>query len=233
MIAPMDIKQSVVVITGGDSGLGKALVDVFRFAGANVFACSNRKSDQISLVDVTDERAVKKFISGVYSKYNRIDIVINNAGYCHPLNSLEDIDFNQFKKCIDTNIGGVFNVIKETLPIMTKQNSGIIINIASGAALRAHPKLPVYSASKAAVLSLTQAVARDLQERKSKVVCLAVSPGGINTAMRANLFGEKDSQAQQAPGAVANLILDLASGRAQVKSGDNVIIRNGKIVDVI
>ena len=98
------------------------------------------------------------------------------------------------------------------------------------AGVRAVPRLSAYSASKFGVLALTQAIAKE--NEASKIKCIAVSPGGMNTEMRSKLFGRKDAVKQQSPDFVADKIFKIANDKIKLSSGENIIIRHGKITGI-
>ena len=98
------------------------------------------------------------------------------------------------------------------------------------AGVRAVPKLFADSASKYGMIAMTQCLAKENSDTSLK--CLTICPGGMNTEMRAALFGEKDAQKQQSPDFVASVILDIVEDRFPVASGSDVVIRHGKIFAV-
>jgi 3-oxoacyl-[acyl-carrier protein] reductase len=218
---------SVAIVTGGSRGLGHALVQALRSAGVQVEAPTR------TTVDVRDGAQVHAFVADVLHRHGHIDILINNAGWSEGLSSLEDIPEDVMNRCIDTNVKGVFHCLHAVFPIMKKQKNGFILTICSRAATRAHPLLPVYSASKFAVRGLTQAVARLCKEENLPIHCLSISPGGIDTEMRAAMFGEEDSRQQQTPMAVATIILRYLQGDLDIPDGSDVQIVQGQIDRII
>lgn len=214
----MELTQSVAVVTGGSRGLGKAIVEALRAEGMIVEAPAQEA------VDVRSFTSVHTWISDVYARRGRIDILVNNAGWAEPPALLEDVSEEDFDRCMDTNVKGIYNVLHAALPLMKKQKKGLIINIASRAGNRAHPTLSIYSASKFAVRGITQAVARECSEAGSFVTCISVSPGGINTHMRTMLFGKENSDRQQKPEVVAALIVRYLRGDVDFSNGSDVQI---------
>jgi len=238
----MDMKNKVVVITGGGKGLGKELSKVLAEEGSKVVICSRNK-DELSKIcreiankngfceyfvtDITEKSQVDRFINDIITKHKKIDVLINNAGYVHNWEAVEDITEDELESSFKTNVYSIFYFLKRVKPIMKKQNEGAIINISSMAGKRGVPNLSAYSASKFAVIGLTQAVAKELKD--TGVYCISVCPGGMNTGMREKVFGAVDAQKQQDPKFVANVIKDVLYGRIKVPHGGDIVIRHGKV----
>lgn len=241
----MKYKGKVVLITGAGQGLGKALAETLGREGARVFICGRDKSklkhvcDAITrkhgrcdyfLVDVTRKEEVEKFVDAVCRSIGKIDILINNAGTIHPKKFIEKITEKEYEACMKTNTNSVFYFMRKVIPLMKKQNAGMVINISSGAGKRGHGQLSAYSASKFAVLGLTQSAAWEL--KGTNVSCIAVCPGGMNTPMRKKVFGKKDSLNQQHPKAVADVVKKIIEGTIQVPNGGDIEIRGGKVTAI-
>ena len=219
----MNMQGAVIAVTGSSRGIGKAIVDVFESAGATVIGSVKET------VDVRDSTKVQQWIDGIVQEHGHIDVLVNNAGVSHEWLLLDKIAMKDFQHVIDVNVHGVFHCIHAALPYMKKQNSGWIINIASRAGSRASPYMSGYSASKYAVIGLTKALGKELQELDSHVRCISVSPGGVDTDMRKMLFGEKDSLAQQSPEVIANTLLQILSEQLSVHNGDDIQIVDGEV----
>ena len=143
--------QKVIVVTGVSQGLGEALVHEFAAAGHIVSGCCRREHavDRLSLqyptcmfhvVDVTDKISVSKWREDVLSIHPRIDLLINNAGVAEELALPWDIPHATFDSVIDVNVKGVFNVIKQFMPAMLKQEHGNVVNISSGLGRSTNPE---------------------------------------------------------------------------------------------
>lgn len=231
-IMGLTLKNKVVVITGGSSGLGKAAAGYFAKIGAKVEICSNDKKTLINacdytLVDVTIQDNVHSFVKKVLAKHKKIDILINCAGWIFKPKAIEDVSNEEYDRCFDTNTKSIFLFSRAVLPIMKRQKSGMVINITSTAGIRANPFFAIYSASKFAVRGLTQAIGKSLAG--SDISYLSVAPAGMNTPMRRKLFGAKDAKIQQDPQAVAKIIADIALKKIKVPNGGEVVVRDGKI----
>jgi NAD(P)-dependent dehydrogenase (short-subunit alcohol dehydrogenase family) len=241
----MELKDKIVVVTGASRGLGAAIAEILAASGAKVVMCARSKSDldavtkiisssggvcESQVVDVTKSSEVEKFIAATVKKHKAIDVLVNNAGAVTPIKNAELVSYDEYRTCMQANVDSVFYFIKNVLPVMRQQNSGLVVNVSSGAGKRAHPGISVYSASKFAVEGLTQAVARELEQTGIK--CFALVPAGINTGMRAALFGKGDAERQQSPVAVAGILKDIILGKIAVPNGADVFIEGGTVTGV-
>lgn len=236
--------NQVVLITGAGSGLGLSLAEKFVSRGDLVYGVtrtkchwkqarmrvSSKNKFHLFQIDVTSESNVKQFIRRVHEKAGKIDIVINNAGHANGLKRTEEHTLAEFQKHLSGNLLSTFFVCKSVIPILRKQRSGKIINISSMAGKRAVPRLSAYSASKFAVLALTQSIAKENLEAGFE--CITVCPGGMNTEMRAEMFGQEDAYQQQSPDFVADKILEYVDGRLSIPSGGDIVIRHGQITAI-
>jgi 3-oxoacyl-[acyl-carrier protein] reductase len=224
----MKLQGAVIIVTGASRGIGKALVTVLQKEGATVIGCSRSGNDDTRIIDVSDPDAVSALVNSVIDEHGTVDVLINNAGVIHLYNALEKISLDDYSQCIDVNIGSVFYGMRSVLPHMKKHNKGVIINIGSMAGTVSHPHISVYSATKFAVLGLTQTVAKELDDEKSSVRCLSVSPGGTDTDMRRELLGE-DAAKSQDPEIVARIVSDILTEKIAVENGMNVQVVRGEI----
>lgn len=234
--------QQSVVITGASRGLGLALTRKFLAAGWTVYAVSRtRKYWKSALaklpakapvtfhaLDLTSEAQVKKFVQRLKGK--TVDLLINNAGYGGDLIRLEETSVSEYKKLMDGNVLSAFLACKYFVPFMRRQKNGTIFNVSSMAGQRAVPKLAVYSIAKFGVLALSQAVAKENLDVPIK--CVTICPGGMNTEMRAKIFGKEDAAKQQTTEFVSDVIFDVYENKTQVESGGDIVIRHGKITAI-
>ena len=247
LIKPVGLGGSVVVVTGASRGLGAAFAEALASEGAKVVICARDRAGLDSVckkivknggvssghvVDVTNSTEVNGFVSNVIKAHGRIDVLVNNAGAVHRFGPVERISEEEYSVCMRTNVDSVFHFLKSVIPHMKKMGKGVIVNVSSGAGRRAHANLSVYAASKFAVEAFTQAVARELEGEKSAVGCIALCPGGINTGMRAAVFGKEDALKQQSPESVAAVLRDVLLGKVGVPNGGDVLIRQGAVVEV-
>ena len=228
-------EDKVVVLTGASSGIGYSLLKYFISEGAIVYAISRNEREltekdkqecNFELLDISDEVNVEEFTKAVLQKENRVDILINNAGVAHNLALIEEMNLEMFNSIIKDNLMPTFNMMKYILPIMKKNNSGTIINISSRAGRRAVPKLSAYTAAKFAVRGLTESVAKEVQETGIK--CVTISPAGVNTGMRAMVFGKEDAENQQDTSRITEIISKILLGELQVSNGSDIVIIKDK-----
>jgi 3-oxoacyl-[acyl-carrier protein] reductase len=183
------------LVTGGAQGIGNGIVRELVVAGARVVVADRdlrgaqaaaqelrtADSDVIALrVDVTDEASVSECVAAALKSFGRIDILVNNAGiHCEKIGEPSTVD--QFNRCLDVNLLGVWRMTQALLPHFRQRGGGNIVNIASINGRKPWVDTPGYSASKAAVINLTQALAMKLGCENINVN--AVCPGGVMTAM--------------------------------------------------
>lgn len=226
-------RRKVAILTGASGVLGSALLSLMRDEGYDVAACS-RKSfvDNVTIwlpFDISDESEVKRFVASVVEHFGKIDILVNNAGIIGTTSKLECTINSDLHRIFEVNFFGPFYFMKTVIPLMKKQGYGTILNIASKSAVFAVPGHSAYSASKSALLAMTQSLAKEVRDGGENIRCITVSPAGIDSTMRKMVYGKKDSARQQSPIAVAKIVLDLIRGM-EVPNGANVIIKNGSLI---
>lgn len=228
-------ENKIVVLTGASSGIGYSLLNYFIKEGARVYGSSRNEREltteskqkcNFELLDLADELNVERYVKTILQKENRIDILINNAGVAHNLALVEEINSEMLNSVVRDNLLPTFNMMKYTIPIMKKNNSGTIINISSRAGRRAVPKLSAYTAAKFAVRGLTESVAKEVQDTGIK--CISISPAGVNTGMRAMVFGQEDAENQQDTSRINEVISRILSGSLDVSNGSDIVIIKGK-----
>jgi len=228
-------ENKIVVLTGASSGIGYSLLNYFIKEGARVYGSSRNEREltteikqecNFELLDLADELNVEKYIKTILQKENRIDILINNAGVAHNLALVEEINSEMLNSVVRDNLLPTFNMMKYTIPIMKKNNSGTIINISSRAGRRAVPRLSAYTAAKFAVRGLTESVAKEVQDTGIK--CISISPAGVNTGMRAMVFGQEDADNQQDTSRINEVISRILSGNLEVSNGSDIVIIKDK-----
>ena len=178
--------SNVWLVTGASKGLGFELVKHLLDKGYRV-AATSRDASKISLnhknllplsMEVVDEDNVKKAVDQVIKHFGRLDVLVNNAGY-GLLGGIEELSDKEIRNEFDVNVFGLLNVSRAVLPIFRKQKSGCILNIASVSGSVSVPATGIYSATKAAVIQISEALAKETEEFGVKVV--AVCPGGFRT----------------------------------------------------
>lgn len=231
----MTFKNKKIILTGASSGIGLELLRYLIENKADVFAASRRQKEiladdekkcQFDIIDLTNESKVEQYVDRIASSVGKIDILINNAGVAQDLSLVEELGYEEFQSVIKDNVMNTFNMIKYVLPIMKKQNSGIIINVSSRSGRRGVPRLSAYCAAKFAVRGLTESVAKEVEN--NNIRCISISPGGVNTEMRRKLFGDEDAENQQPTSRIINIITKILSEQIQVPNGADVLIVKDK-----
>lgn len=234
------LEGKVAIVTGGSRGIGRAVAAALAQEGATVVVCSRNleanteTAEQIRAeggsahpyqVDVTDAESVSRLVKEIVKKFERIDVLVNNAGVTadNLLLRLKEADWDSV---IDTNLKGTFNFTKAVARTMIKQRGGKIINMTSVAGMVGNAGQANYCASKAGVIGLTKAVARELASREITVNCVA--PGLIRTAMTDALPDEAREETARLiplgrigePEDVAEVVRFLASPAADYITGE-------------
>lgn len=185
-----DLKGKVVVITGGNSGMGRAIALGFLAQGAHpvVGDLAAEASPPLPAgvlyrsTDVSKAGQVRDLIDFAVSSHGRIDVLVNNAGINGKLLPLAEQKESDVEAVFGVNLMGVFHGLKYGLAAMEKQRRGVIVNIASVQGIRPiYAGASIYAASKAAVVSLTRSAAHEYGQYGIRVV--AVAPGPIDTPM--------------------------------------------------
>jgi 3-oxoacyl-[acyl-carrier protein] reductase len=190
------LSGKVAIVTGGSRGIGRAIVlmlagegvDVTFFyrdnaaAAADVTAAGTAGGGKVAMeqVDIRDSRACAAAVDRVAERCGRIDILVNNAGMIRD-NQLAAMDDEDVRVVLDTNVGGVFNVVRAVAPHMIVQRGGKIINLSSVAGEKGGRGQTNYAASKGAINAFTRSLAVELAPRK--ITVNAVAPGVIETEM--------------------------------------------------
>lgn len=177
--------KKVVLITGGSSGIGKAVGIYLTQRGYTVYGTTRSKSKYPDFnhfplleLNVTDSQTIKNAVTELLSKEQQIDVLINNAGV-GITGPVEEIPDTEIVKHFETNLFGAIKTMKAVLPQMRKQKSGLIINVTSIAGYMGLPYRGIYSASKAALEITTEAIRMEVKKFGIKVANLA--PGDFAT----------------------------------------------------
>lgn len=246
------LEGKVALITGGDSGIGRAVAVLFAKEGADVaIAYLSEDSDAEAtrrLVeeeqraclllrgDLSKETNCRRAVEKVVKKYGRIDILVNNAAVHYEQKKLEDISADQLVKTFSTNIFSYFWITQAALPSIPE--GGCIINTASVTAYRGSPSLIDYASTKGAIVSFTRSLASNLVKRKIRVN--GVAPGPVWTPLIASTFKPdkvsnfgSDVPMERAgePAEIAPSYLFLASEDGSFITGQVIHPNGGEIVN--
>jgi NAD(P)-dependent dehydrogenase (short-subunit alcohol dehydrogenase family) len=197
------VEDKVAVVTGAASGIGRATVDLFLREGARVVALDRRAAvpdhsldPTLSIVcDVSNAGQVESFVRQLRERLGRCDILVNSAGTV-VVGKAGDCSEEEWDRAFDVNAKGSWLMCRAVLPLMVEQQSGAIVNVASGAGLRAVPRLSAYSASKAAVVGLTRSIALDYGTYGIRANCIC--PGMIDTPMNEETLEQLSAQEREA-----------------------------------
>lgn len=245
----MNLREKVAVVTGSTKGIGKAIILELARKGANVVVNSRNQgeaeqlahqiSDRIGVealalsADVSIAKEAKVLIEKTVGRFGVIDILVNNAGVFEICPFLQ-ISVDDWSKIININLGGTFLCSRLVLPVMLRRKSGVIINISSMAA-KTGGILPVahYAASKAGIIALTKALAREFAPDGIRVN--AVAPGVINTGMAKSQAEEKRKVIPLGdlgePEDVAKTVSFLVSEDACYITGETIDVNGGLVMD--
>ena len=194
------LENKVALITGGGRGIGRSICESFAENGCNVaFTYNSSKEAAENLVeelkkydvkvksyksDASDHDKSVELIDNVISDFERIDVLVNNAGITKD-NLLMRMSPSDFKDVVNVNLGSVFNLTKSSIRIFLKQKEGSIINISSIVGVRGNAGQSNYAASKAGIIGFSKSIALELGSRNIR--CNVVAPGFIETDMTDSL----------------------------------------------
>lgn len=243
----------VAIITGGDSGIGKATAIAMAREGADILISYKDDVEDVDALetakwvratgrkcklhkgDIRDEKVCQKIIEGCLSEFGKIDILINNAAYQMSYDTVEEVTAEEWDKTFDTNIRAMFYLIKFAKPHLKPGSS--IINTTSINAYKPNPSLFPYAATKGAIQNLTASLAQKFMEDESGIRVNAVAPGPVWTPLIPSTipdhpeFGKENSPMGRPaqPAEMAPIYVFLASDGASYVSGATIAATGGTI----
>lgn len=249
----MKLENKVAIITGGGTGIGKATAFLFAEEGASVLITGRRENIlkeafeqgasrgieiEYMVNDVTSEEDCRALLDYVISKFGRIDIIFNNAGYIKPAITHET-STEAWQQTFDVNVRGTFLMSKLAIPHMIKQRYGVIVNNSSILGLKASRNFSAYIASKGAVNQLTRSMALEYADKGIRVNALC--PGTVYTPLVDDMFeqlGEREAVEQRyisvhpigrlcQPEEMAHAVLFLCDDKVSFMTGSMLSVDGG------
>lgn len=245
----LDLTDRVVVVTGAGRGIGRTLAERFAAEGCRVVAFDLAFDDDAAagapavdrvVCDVADPDSVRAAVDEVVRRHGTVDVLVNNAGI-NVTGTVADLGWDEWRRCMDVNLGGTFLVSQAVAPVMQAAGRGRIVNAASFAAIVPSVGSAAYAASKAAVVSFTRVLASELGPWG--ITVNAYAPGMVPTAM--NGFAEMPEADQdrlldtlslrrwETPDDVADLLVFLASDASAYITGTLLDVSGGKLATQI
>ncbi|CAD7814986.1 General stress protein 39 [Chryseobacterium aquaeductus] len=246
----MQLENKSVIITGADSGIGKAVALLFAKEGANVSILYHTDQEGAEKVmkeiislgrksimtkgDINDSQFCKEAVSKTVSEFGKLDILVNNAGTQFPSDNIENLKEEDIRTTFNSNIIGMILLTKAAFSHLKEGSS--IINTTSATAYQGHEDLLDYSATKGAIVSFTRSLA--LQAKEKGIRVNAVAPGPVATPLTEETFGEEKEDESKppfernaTPEEVASSFLFLATKQSAQMTGQVLHPNGGMVVN--
>jgi 3-oxoacyl-[acyl-carrier protein] reductase len=242
------LKKKVVIVTGGASGIGREISIKFAKEGASIVVADLNEEEAIKVLDrikeehgdaifietdVSKEASVINMVNETIKKYNKIEILVNNAGIIS-ISNLLHISLDEWNKIIGINLTGVFLCSRAALPFIMKQGWGRIINISSTSGITGGTSGAHYAAAKGGVIAFTKAISREFAPYG--ITVNSIAPSKIETDMLKSNVDEEGRKALLQkipvgrlgkPGDIANLALFFASEESGYITGEVIVASGG------
>lgn len=216
-----NLKSKKAIITGGSRGLGKATAIAFAKEGIDI-AITGRNEKVLketvseletfgvkaiySVFDIGNYEAVKSGIKSILTELGTVDILVNNAGIA-AFGSFIEMEVSQWEQIIQTNVMGMYYVTKEVLPYLIDQNEGEIINVSSTAGLNGNANVSAYSASKFAVIGMSESLMKEVRKHNIRVCTLTPSTIASDMSIGLGIADEDSKDSVLQPEDFAELIV--------------------------
>ena len=251
------LEGKIALVTGAASGIGRSTAEAFAKEGVSHIALIDLDEQGIQstsemveslktgfskhCIDVTEEDSVEGTLNGIVDEYGSLDIAFNNAGINHPSSKFHELELEDWKEMIETNLTSVFICIKHEIKHMLESDTGgVIVNTSSGAGIVPAPGQAHYTAAKHGVVGLTKSVAAEYG--KFGIRCNSILPGLVDTPMIRDENGELTERAKKTlerispsgelikPEQVAETVIWLSSAGSAKVNGQSVVIDGGGIL---
>ena len=251
------LEGKIALVTGAASGIGRSTAEAFAKEGVSHIALIDVDEQGIQstsemveslktgfskhCIDVTEEDSVEGTLNEIVDEYGSLDIAFNNAGINHPSSKFHELELEDWKEMIETNLTSVFICIKHEIKHMLESDTGgVIVNTSSGAGIVPAPGQAHYTAAKHGVVGLTKSVAAEYG--KFGIRCNSILPGLVDTPMIRDENGELTERAKKTlerispsgelikPEQVAETVIWLSSAGSAKVNGQSVVIDGGGIL---
>ncbi len=251
------LEGKIALVTGAASGIGRSTAEAFAKEGVSHIALIDLDEQGIQstsemveslktgfskhCIDVTEEDSVEGTLNEIVDEYGSLDIAFNNAGINHPSSKFHELELEDWKEMIETNLTSVFICIKHEIKHMLESDTGgVIVNTSSGAGIVPAPGQAHYTAAKHGVVGLTKSVAAEYG--KFGIRCNSILPGLVDTPMIRDENGELTERAKRTlerispsgelikPEQVAETVIWLSSAGSAKVNGQSVVIDGGGIL---
>lgn len=251
------LEGKIALVTGAASGIGRSTAEAFAKEGVSHIALIDVDEQGIQstsemveslktgfskhCIDVTEEDSVEGTLNEIVDEYGSLDIAFNNAGINHPSSKFHELELEDWKEMIETNLTSVFICIKHEIKHMLESDTGgVIVNTSSGAGIVPAPGQAHYTAAKHGVVGLTKSVAAEYG--KFGIRCNSILPGLVDTPMIRDENGELTERAKRTlerispsgelikPEQIAETVIWLSSAGSAKVNGQSVVIDGGGIM---
>jgi 3-oxoacyl-[acyl-carrier protein] reductase len=249
----MRLDGKIAIVTGGASGFGKAIAELYAKEGAKVLVAdiNGQGAREVAngigtnarhvACDVAKRSEVEAMVAEAVKGFGGLDIMVNNAGYTHKNQPMLNVSEEEFDRIFDVNVKAIYLAALACVPQMEKRGGGVIINTASTAGVRPRPGLTWYNGSKGAAITLTKSMAAELAPKKIRVC--AINPVIGETGMLEQFMGMPDTPENRAkflatiplgrmskPSDIANAALFLADPASEFITGVAIEVDGGRCV---